>query len=219
MSDLHTFVFLDLAGFTAMTEAHGDEHAADVAEAFIDGVRALLESHEACEVKTMGDAVMAHSRSADRALCLAECAVGELGGRHGALGVRAGAHSGPAVRRRGDWFGATVNVAARVAAQAGADELLVTQAALDAAPSFAQDHYLEQLGPSRLRNVGDPVVLHRLARRRPSDLVVDPVCRMAVAADAPVTRLHDGATVRFCSKHCAETFERRPSLYLDRAAS
>lgn len=80
MSDLHTFVFLDLAGFTAMTEAHGDEHAADVAEVFIDGVRALLESHEACEVKTMGDAVMAHSRSADRALCLAECAVGELGG-------------------------------------------------------------------------------------------------------------------------------------------
>ena len=219
MTGRHTFVFLDLAGFTAMTEAHGDEHAADVAEAFIDGVRALLDSHEACEVKTMGDAVMAHSRSAERALCLAECAVGELGGRHGALGVRAGAHTGPAVRRRGDWFGATVNVAARVAAQAAADELLVTQAAVDAAPSFAAAHDLEALGPRRLRNVGEPVVLHRLARRGDVELAIDPVCRMAVALDAPTVIAHGGAALRFCSAHCAATFARRPEVYATRQGS
>ena len=108
MTPLHTFVFADLAGFTATTEAHGDDHAADIAEAFVDAMRGLLPGHEAREVKTMGDAVMLHVADAERALCLAECAVGELGARHGELGVRVGMHTGPAVHRHGDWFEATV---------------------------------------------------------------------------------------------------------------
>jgi class 3 adenylate cyclase len=42
-----TFVFADLAGYTALTEAHGDEHAADVAEGFCRRVRALLQTYGA----------------------------------------------------------------------------------------------------------------------------------------------------------------------------
>jgi adenylate cyclase len=214
----HTFLIADLAGFTALTEAHGDDAAADVAEGFIDGMRDLLATHEAREVKTMGDAVLVHTRDADRALCLAECAIGDLGARHGALGVRVGVHTGPAVNRRGDWFGATVNIAARVAAEAQADEALATAATLRAATDAGTRHVTRSLGLRRLRNVSAPVELHRL--EVPSafaGLALDPVCRMAVD---PLARgpsvVHCGTTVHFCSEPCAEVFAQQPEVFLPR---
>lgn len=213
----HTFLFADLAGFTALTEAHGDDAAADVAEAFIGGIRDLLEAHEAREVKTMGDAVMVHVADAERAVCLAECVVGELGARHGALGVRVGMHTGPAVRRGDDWFGATVNVAARVADVAETDEVVLTAATLEA----AGPHDTEALGPRQLKNVSRPVELHALRVRSAlaGGLVVDPVCRMAVAPEAAAARVeHQGALLHFCSGDCAATFSRRPELYAQRQA-
>ena len=55
-SGTHTFVFADLAGYTALTEAHGDEHAADAAAEFCGAVRVLLPEHNTEEVKAIGDA-------------------------------------------------------------------------------------------------------------------------------------------------------------------
>jgi class 3 adenylate cyclase len=59
-SDLtaQTFLFADLSGFTALTEAHGDEQAADLVGGFCVAVRQLLAAHQAQEVKTIGDALM-----------------------------------------------------------------------------------------------------------------------------------------------------------------
>ena len=215
----HTFLFADLAGFTALTEAHGDAAAADVAEGFVEGIRALLDGHEAQEVKTMGDAVMVHLGDAERALCLAECAIGDLGARHGALGVRVGMHTGPAVQRHGDWYGATVNIAARVADLADADEVLLTGATL--ARARARDHDIHALGPRQLKNVSQPVELHALhvPSKLAEGLVVDPVCRMAVLpADAAASITHAGATFHFCAAGCAETFAVQPELYAHRHA-
>lgn len=213
---LHTFVICDLAGFTAMTEAHGDEFAADVAEGFIAGVRALLSAHEASEIKTMGDAVLLHLADADRAVCLARCAVGELGARHAQLSVRVGLHSGSAVQRGGDWFGAAVNIAARVAALAGPDEALTTGAT--AAACVAERGRLTPVGTQALRNVALPVELYRLqvdGGHASADR--DPVCSMVVDAAATAVSVdHDGRSVRFCSSACAESFRLHPELYAER---
>jgi len=53
-----TFLFADLAGFTALTEAHGDEQAADLVAGFCRTVRGLLPTYNGEEVKEIGDAVM-----------------------------------------------------------------------------------------------------------------------------------------------------------------
>jgi adenylate cyclase len=55
-SDLavQTFVFADLSGFTALTEAHGDEQAADLVGGFCAAVRRLLAAHQAQEVRASG---------------------------------------------------------------------------------------------------------------------------------------------------------------------
>ena len=54
----HTFLFADLAGFSALTEAHGDEDAADLVADFCDCVRDLLGEYDANEIKTIGDEVL-----------------------------------------------------------------------------------------------------------------------------------------------------------------
>lgn len=216
---LHTFVIADLAGFTALTEAHGDDEAADRAQAFARGFADLLPGHGARTVKTMGDAVLIHVAEAARALCLAACAVGALGAHHGALGVRVGVHTGPAVERDGDWFGATVNVVARVAAEARADEVLLTRATLDAAQPIGPEHVIEALGVRRLKNISRPAEIYalRVPDTQGSRMATDPVCRMAVSpVERHVRRRHRGEVVRFCSDACAEIFDRAPSLFADR---
>jgi class 3 adenylate cyclase len=101
-SDLtaQTFLFADLSGFTALTEAHGDEQAADLVGGFCVAVRQLLAAHQAQEVKTIGDALMLRTADAAAAIRLGLCIVHDVGARHGFPLVRVGMHTGPAPRRR-----------------------------------------------------------------------------------------------------------------------
>jgi adenylate cyclase len=102
-SDLkaQTFLFADLSGFTALTEAHGDEQAADLVGEFCVAVRQLLAAHQAQELKTIGDALMLRTADAAAAIRLRLCIVHDVGARHGFPLVRVGMHTGPAVERRG----------------------------------------------------------------------------------------------------------------------
>ena len=129
----HTFLFADLSGFTALTEAHGDEHAADLAASFFQDARSLLAAHRAQEVKTLGDAIMIRCDAPQSAIGLALRLVREVGARHGFPSVRVGMHTGPAVERDGDWFGQSVNLAARVSGAASGGEVLVSGATATAA--------------------------------------------------------------------------------------
>jgi hypothetical protein len=71
---------------------------------------------------------MLRTADAAAAIRLGLCIVHDVGARHGFPLVRVGMHTGPAVERGGDWFGATVNLAARVSAAAGGGEALLTEA-------------------------------------------------------------------------------------------
>lgn len=64
-----TFSIVDVAGFTALTESHGDVHAADLAEHLISTSRALLTDQDVL-VKSLGDAVLLASRETPAALAL-----------------------------------------------------------------------------------------------------------------------------------------------------
>ncbi len=122
----HTFLFADLVGFTAFTERVGDDVAADVAVAF-QAAAARLAERCGCEVvKKLGDAVMIHGDDATRVVALALRLRRELADEDWCPSLRMGVHSGTAVQREGDWYGSTVNVAARVADAATAGEILLS---------------------------------------------------------------------------------------------
>lgn len=211
----HTFLFADLAGFTALTEAHGDDHAADLVSEFAGRVRDLLPEYGGEDMKTIGDAVMLRCDSASRAVDLGLRIVEEIAAMPGFPVVRVGLHSGPAVERDGDWFGATVNLAARVSAAASGGEVLITEATRQAAGELGPV-LLQKLGPMDFKNVRDPVTIYHASRADAlaSAPPVDPVCRMAVDPDRATGRLtHEGREYLFCSLECAGAFAADPRRF------
>lgn len=212
----NTFLFADLAGFTALTEAHGDEDAADLAGEFFGRVEELLPEYGAEQVKTIGDAVMIRADDPAKGIALALRIVRELGTRHGFPGVRVGIHTGPAVERGGDWFGTAVNTAARVSGLAAGGEVLLTAAAREAAGEV-EGIELQDRGRHELRNLSEPVHAYapvRSGERTREGLPVDPVCRMAVDPARSAGRLeYEGVEYHFCSLHCAAQFASAPERY------
>jgi len=210
-----SFVFADIAGFTALTEAHGDEEAVALVERFSDAVAAELPAVGGEHVKTIGDALMLRVPDPEDAIRLGLRIVGELLPDHGEPAIRVGLHHGSAVEREGDYFGAAVNLAARISAVAAGGEVLVSGQTAALAPELEGVVY-ESRGRHELRNVREPVELFAaLAVGETTDrLPVDPVCRMAVDPDrAPGRLLHDGAAYFFCSLSCAGEFARQPERF------
>jgi adenylate cyclase len=161
--DRHTFLFMDLVGFTALTAEHGDDSAADVALGVYAHVRRLLPEHSGEEIKTIGDAMMIRCEDPRRAVDLGLCISEQLAGVAHFPPVRVGVHTGSAVCRDGDWYGHAVNVAARLCSAAGGDEVLVSDAARDAAGRLAHIEF----GARRLhwlKNVPEPVAARSAGR-------------------------------------------------------
>ncbi len=152
-----TFVFVDLAGYTTLTEMQGDQAAASVAGEFQRAMGGLCREHGAWKVKSMGDGVMIWAPDAARALALAADTLEAVGTRVDLLPVRIGVHTGPAVMRGWDWYGSTVNVAARLTREAGPNEALVSATAR-AAVGGDLPRSLGSRRQLRLRGVDRPVV-------------------------------------------------------------
>src|SRR3954453_19223345 len=111
-----TFLFADIAGFTALTEAHGDEEAVQLVEDFTATVQAELPRVNGDHVKTIGDALMLRIPDPVDAIRLGVWITHDAMGGHLAPSVRVGGNHGAAIERAGDYFGTTINVAARVSA-------------------------------------------------------------------------------------------------------
>jgi adenylate cyclase len=151
-----TFLFMDLVGYTALTAERGDDGAADVAQHFYGQVRSLLATHDAEEIKTIGDAMMLRCEQPRAAIDLGVGIVDRVASSPSLPPVRVGVHTGTAVCRDGDWYGSAVNVAARLCSAAGGGEVLVSEETRSAAGALP---HLE-LGERRLhwlKNIPEPV--------------------------------------------------------------
>jgi adenylate cyclase len=208
-------VFADIAGYTALTEAHGDADAAELAGTFCREVAAIARARGGEVIKTIGDAVMVRHADPAEAVAIGLGAAHEVIAGHGAPAVRVGMHHGPAVERQGDWFGATVNLAARVAAVAAGGEVLVTEAVHERVGALEGVEF-ESRGEHRMRNLTAPVPLFAAVRdtRSTETRHLDPVCRMLVAEGREAGSFrHDGVLYRFCSLECARRFLQDPEAY------
>jgi adenylate cyclase len=152
----HTFLFADLVGFTALAELEGDDRALEAVLALQGRVRGLLDDHSAEQVKTIGDGLMLRCHDPRAAVRLGLRVVEELAGETSVPPVRVGIHTGPALARDGDWYGRTVNLAARLCAVAPGGEVMVSESTRHAAGEIAGiDWGKREL--HWLRNVTEPV--------------------------------------------------------------
>ena len=212
------FLFADLSGYTALTEVHGDEEAADLVLAFADEVRAMLPDYGAEQVKTIGDALMIRADDPERAVRLGIAIVHDVGRRHGFPSVRVGVHAGAAVERDGDWFGATVNLAARVSGAAAGGEVLLT--AVDRRAHHGRPR-LAAAVPAVARTAGAPERVRprsSWSRRPASSRAASTSCRSTRSAGWPWSPSHaagslshEGVEYWFCSLDCVRRFAEAPT--------
>jgi adenylate cyclase len=153
--------FLDLAGYTRLTEERGDRAAAALATSLADVVEQVSLPHGGQPVKWLGDGVMFHFRHPGQAV-VAALEMVERTSEAGLPEAHVGLHAGPVVFQDGDYFGRTVNLAARIAAHAAAGQVLVCQRVAESGPPGGVR--FEPIGPVPLKGVADPVPLHRATR-------------------------------------------------------
>ena len=153
--------FLDLTGYTRLTEERGDQAAAELAADLAVLVERSARDHAGTPVKWLGDGVMLHFRDPAGAVAAALAMVAQLP-RAGLPPAHVGVAAGPVVVQGGDYFGRTVNLASRVAAKARAGQVLVTE---PVATAVAGDGVsFTDLGALRLEGFSAPV---RVLEARP----------------------------------------------------
>jgi adenylate cyclase len=155
--------FLDLVGYTRLTEERGDVAAAELAGSLAGVVQGVSQRHGGRPVKWLGDGVMFYFPDPGEAVRSSLEMVAQTGSA-GLPPAHVGLHAGPVVQQDGDYFGRTVNLASRVAGRAGADEVLVTDDVVGVAGELDGVRF-QDAGSAELKNVSYPVRLWRAEAR------------------------------------------------------
>ena len=142
--------FIDLTGYTAVTEHSGDETAVRLADQLTQLSEDAAAHFGGQVVKLLGDGAMLHFEGALDAVRAALHLVAAIG-RSDLPPAHAGVNSGPVIPRDGDYFGRTVNLAARISGQASAGQVLVSALVAELAPD---DLVFSGVGERELKGIG-----------------------------------------------------------------
>ena len=155
---LPAICFLDVTGYTRLTQERGDDAAADLASMVARLVQRSSVQHGGKTIKWLGDGVMFHFPEPGPGVRAALEMVDGLGAA-GLPPAHVGLHAGPVLFQEGDYFGQTVNLSSRIADYARPGEVLVSQTVVDACedPGLA----FAEIGNVELKGVGGTVHLLR----------------------------------------------------------
>jgi class 3 adenylate cyclase/YHS domain-containing protein len=212
-STFATVAFVDLAGFSAITDVYGDASAIEVLGCFEELVHEAL-GELGPPIKWIGDEAMFGFPDPATALQVLGRLLPACRAEPRIPLTRTGLNHGPVLRRANDLFGSTVNVAARVAAVASPGQMLATRPIADVAA--ASGIVVQDIGNVALRSIADSVPLYsiELAPALDPDWI-DPVCKMHAPYSAYRKTTPTGPW--FCSERCAEAYRRSPEVYRGRS--
>jgi adenylate cyclase len=154
-------VFADLSGYTRLTEESGDEEAARVSLKLAELVNEIASRHRGAVVKMLGDGVHFHFRDPHDSV-MASLEIVDTVHPAGLPPAHVGVNAGPMIYDEGDYFGRTVNIAARIASQAGPDQVFVGEDVLHhITPSGFR---LIEVGAFELKGIAKPLMLYEANR-------------------------------------------------------
>jgi adenylate cyclase len=154
--------FVDLTGFTRLTEERGDEAAVDVAGRLATLVNDISRARGGRPIRWLGDGGMFHFRE-PRMAVVAGLDMVERAPAVDLPPAHVGIHTGPVISQDGDVYGRTVNLAARIASYAQAGQVMVSEET-----AHRSDHHalrFEGLGAVDLKGVAQPLPLYQASRR------------------------------------------------------
>src|SRR3954462_14975517 len=169
-----TFLFTDLKGSTALYERVGDLAAFDLVRAHFHALLEIISAEKGAVVKTIGDAVMATFIKPEHALAAGlrmRAAMDKLNKERGTedLIIKVGIHEGPCLavmlNERQDYFGQTVNIAARVQGLSVSHAMHVTGPVIES-PAVAEILHKASIAPiqkeAALRGIADKIVVYEI---------------------------------------------------------
>jgi adenylate cyclase len=155
--------FLDLTGYTRLTEERGDQAAADLAGQLARLVQRTSAAHEGKVIKWLGDGVMFHYQRPGNAV-MAALEMVDGARETGLPPAHVGVHAGPVLFQEGDYFGRTVNTAARIAEYARQGEVLVSREVVETMDGSGL--VFSEIGEVQLKGLAGPLELYA-AHRKP----------------------------------------------------
>ncbi|MGH9090697.1 MAG: adenylate/guanylate cyclase domain-containing protein [Acidimicrobiales bacterium] len=205
------FGFVDLSGFTALTEVEGDERAVSVLSAFRTLVREICSRRGVRIAKWLGDGAMLVSVEGKPLLCATLEMQHAMEGAQVPASLRVGVSAGEVILLEGDdYIGHAVNLAARLCDLAPGRVVLATAAMLDDLPKWGAVLSTEE---TAVRGLERPLQVSHLGLRPLSPPIFpDPVCGIPLTREAAESSARDevGRNYWFCSESCRDTWERRP---------
>jgi adenylate cyclase len=167
-------VFADLSGYTTLTEEAGDEAAVRVSLALAQLVNEIAARHRGQVVKMLGDGVYFHFADPGDAV-RASLEIVETVRPRGLPPAHIGVNAGPMIYDEGDYFGRTVNIAARIASQAGADQVFLGE---DLVRTVAPIGFrVLEVGQFALKGIAQPLTVYEAVQddaRRTADAFGEP---------------------------------------------
>lgn len=208
------FSFVDISGFTALTELEGDEHAVEVLTAFRALLREICSRRGVRIAKWLGDGVMLVCvETAPLLATILELhhVVCTVSSPAQTVSIRSGTTGGDVILMEGDdYIGHCVNVAARLCDLAGAGEALAAPSVVDDLPKWglvvAHRHV-------ELRGVENPVIASSIGMPvQEGRHAYDPICGLPLTEITAEEVADDGSGSRvlFCSPGCLDTWQNRP---------
>jgi hypothetical protein len=139
-----SILFADISGSTKLYDALGDERARKVVATTLTLLGDVVARYKGTVIKTIGDEIMCtfdDAEIATKAACDMQESLDEAnegGATEVPVNIRIGYHFGPCIQENGDVHGDAVNVAARMAAQAKARQIITTAETAKLLPSMLQ---------------------------------------------------------------------------------
>ena len=205
-----TFAFLDLSGFTALTESEGDEHAVAVLGVFRAALRDICSRRAVRIAKWLGDGAMLVSIDTMPLVAATLEMKAAIDVAPEPVTIKCGVTTGTVILLEGDdYIGHAVNVAARLCDLAVGQEVLAVSSVVSELPPWATVEAADQIS---VRGLEQPIDVVRIGLPKSGpDTQPDPVCRIPLTHATAVTRRREanGRELLFCAESCAEMWEQR----------
>lgn len=200
-----SILIADLSGYTALTEAHGSETAADLIDQYLSHVDESLVGD--CYLhERVGDEVMIISSSADNLAATAALLLNNICEKAHFLQLHGGLHTGTLLKRNNSFFGSSLNLASRIASKAAPGTFLCSDIFFNNLSEKYKPSFTSK-GRHSFKNVKDEIDIFEFLSQGEEKFFIDPVCRMMIK-DTGIPH-PTNSEVFFCSVDCLNAYLTR----------
>jgi class 3 adenylate cyclase len=209
-----SFLIADLAGYTSLTETHGDLLAVNIVYRYMEILKSCLNP-DSKFVERIGDEVLIMSVNPKDLLLTAINLLNAIENENDFPSIHIGLHFGKILIREGKYFGTTLNLTSRISSHSTGGQILCSREMVDLIGN-QNDFDFIKLGDIRFKNISNPVEVFEVKVKHGAiHLAIDPVCKMQVNKKdtQSIISLRD-TTFYFCSRDCSKKFLNSPESYI-----